>query len=286
MCSVATGPSKDSFQCLYRLGSIRKSTTTRAPSPMTSPLAEDHPQHLGDPGAHVLPAVRGAAVEVGAVAGPEHVAVAVVLQGHLALDDVEELHLPRLDDHLVRLHAPRPRPERGHHRPDLTLEEPRPQHVPLLGGPVEGDHRVVGLPAYQEPPRRGRLEEGADGHAESGGQLAEGGERRGQAPRLDLRQHARGEAGLLGELTLLQRPLGAEGLDPLAEGGHASASSGRPASRRSARATYTRTIFFRYGCVRSVLSSGLAGRYAASATRSISSGVRRSPTSRRAASAA
>ena len=38
-----------------------------------------------------------------------------------------------------------------------------------------------------------------------------------------------------------------------------------PARRRSARSTYTRVIFLRYGWVKSVLSSGFDGRLARSA---------------------
>ena len=43
----------------------------------------------------VLPAVRRAAVQVGAVARLEQVALAVVVERHLALEHVEELHLAR-----------------------------------------------------------------------------------------------------------------------------------------------------------------------------------------------
>src|SRR5262249_33796416 len=78
---------------------------------------------------------------------------------------------------------------------------------------------------------------------------------------LDLRQHARREPGLLGELALLELPLGSQPFDSLPQAAHAGTapSSGSPASRRSARATNTRVIFFRYGWVRSVLSSGFDG---------------------------
>src|SRR5215831_6743837 len=130
MVRVATGPSKPSRQCLYRAGSVLKSTIARSVSAMSPPprarrsgaarrnspwrapaprarvsrtsSAEDHPESPGRPGAHVLPAVRRAPVEIGAVAGLQQMPVAIVVEGDLALDHVEELHLPRLDDDLVR----------------------------------------------------------------------------------------------------------------------------------------------------------------------------------------
>src|SRR5438093_440369 len=64
MASVATGPSKLSFQCLYRAGSVRKSTRPRSPSVMSAPLrlSENDPERLGPLHPEILPAV-GLAVE-------------------------------------------------------------------------------------------------------------------------------------------------------------------------------------------------------------------------------
>src|SRR5947209_14223515 len=86
MASVATGPSKPSFQCLYLDGSVRKSTRTVSPSamsclPRATGLSQNDPERLGPLRAEILPAVRRAAVEQRAVTGLEQVAVAVVVQG-------------------------------------------------------------------------------------------------------------------------------------------------------------------------------------------------------------
>src|SRR2546427_6734727 len=106
MTSVATGPSKPSFQCLYLDGSVRKSTRTVSPSamsclPRATGLSQNDPERLGPLRAEILPAVRRAAVEQRAVTGLEQVAVAVVVQGDLAVDHVEELHLAALDHDLL-----------------------------------------------------------------------------------------------------------------------------------------------------------------------------------------
>src|SRR5947209_1330343 len=65
MASVATGPSKLSFQCLYRAGSVRKSTRPRSPSVMSAPLrlSENDPERLGPSRPEILAAGRRAAVE-------------------------------------------------------------------------------------------------------------------------------------------------------------------------------------------------------------------------------
>src|SRR2546425_826659 len=68
MTSVATGPSKPSFQCLYLDGSVRKSTRTVSPSamsclPRATGLSQNDPERLGPLRAEILPAVRRAAVE-------------------------------------------------------------------------------------------------------------------------------------------------------------------------------------------------------------------------------
>src|SRR3970040_1387037 len=128
IASVATGPLKYSFQCLYFAGSVRKSTVIGAPpSAMlrVSPLTQDDPERLGALGPEVFPAVGRAAVE-----------------------HVEELHLAWANDDLVGLRALGARAERRDHGSDLALEEPRAEHVPLLRGPVEGDHGVFALPAH------------------------------------------------------------------------------------------------------------------------------------------
>src|SRR5262249_47596031 len=310
IASVATGPSKDSFQCLYFAGSVRKSTVTlnmrhssstciihpqhatwhvdRGPIRLVHPvcrirgsvLTEDDPERLRALVPDVLPAVGCAAVEVGAVARLELLGLAIVMESDLALEHVEELHLPGIDDDLVRFDALGPGLERRHDRADLALEEPGPEDVPLLRRAVERYHRVLALSGHVEPPVGPLLEERADRHSQRGGELAESRQRRRQSSRFDLGHHARRHAGLLRELALLETALRPQALDARAQGGHGVAS------RRSARATKTRLIFFRYGCVKSGLSSGLDGLTAASATRWISSGVSRSPTSSAAAAGA
>src|SRR2546430_4345244 len=106
MASVATGPSKPSFQCLYLDGSVRKSTRTVSPSamsclPRATGLSQNDPERLGPLRAEILPAVRRAAVEQRAVTGLEQVAVAGVLQVYLAVDRVEDVHLAALDHYLL-----------------------------------------------------------------------------------------------------------------------------------------------------------------------------------------
>ena len=209
----------------------------------------DHPESLGGLGAHVLPAMGRAPVEIGAVARLQHVRLAIVVERDLALDHVEELHLSGLDDHLVGLDTLAARAERGDHRADLALEEPGAQHVPLAprcrrrtppGSRASGSRAA----ARSAPPRRARrwarrARPPACPRVWSDGR---------EPSRLDLRDHAGREPGLLRELALLELALGAQRLDPLAERRHAPAAPrapGRPASRRSARATKTRVIFLR-----------------------------------------
>ena len=165
-------------------------------------------------------------------------------------------------------------------RADLALEEPGAEHRPALRRAVEGDDRIVLLARDVDRPGGLPVEERGDRHAERARDLAERVQRRREPPRLDLRHHARRHVRLLGELALLELALHAERLDALAERRHGPdgpwpsndcvASSdtrslaGMPAMRRSARATNTRVIFLRYGCVKSVLSSGLDGPAATS----------------------
>src|SRR5215470_15501938 len=143
-----------SFQCLYWDGPVRKSTTTRS-LPVSAiddlqkdHLAQDHPEDLRHLVTHVFPTVRRAAIEIGAVSRLEDVGFTVVSEPHLPLHHVEELHLPRLQDHLVGLHALAARTERRDDRADLTVKEPGAEHVPLLGCPVERYDRIVLLPAH------------------------------------------------------------------------------------------------------------------------------------------
>src|SRR2546426_3843155 len=144
MTSVATGPSKPSFQCLYLDGSVRKSTRTVSPSamsclPRATGLSQNDPERLGPLRAEILPAVRRAAVEQRAVTGLEQVAVAGVVQGDLAVDHVEELHLAALDDDLLGRDPALLGPERRDDRADLALEEPGAQHRPALRPSVWSD---------------------------------------------------------------------------------------------------------------------------------------------------
>src|SRR4030095_8781440 len=287
MASTATGPSTESFQCRYRDGSVLKSTRTRSPlSAMRLP--QDDPERLRLLGAQVLPAVRHPAVEERAVAGLEQVAITVVVQRDLAFEHVEELHLSGLDDDLLGGEAAGLRAEGRDHRADLALEESRPEDGPSLRRPVEGHHRIVALAGDDDAALGLAIEERSDRHAERRGDLAEGVERGRETPRLDLRDHARGEVCFLGELALLKLALGSEQSDTLAQRRHATSSDAgpfpaSPAMAVSARATNTRVTRLRYGCVKSVLSSGLAGPAARSATRAICSRVSRSPTSAAAA---
>src|SRR2546425_4538408 len=250
-------------------------------------LSQDDPEGLGLLAAEILPAVRHAAVEERAVARLEQVAVAVVVECDLALEHVEELHLPGLDDDLLGREAARFRTERRDHRADLPLEEARAEDRPTLRGAVERHDRIVTLVRDDDAACRLAVEERRDRHTERGGDLAEGVERGREPPGLDLRDHARGKAGLLGELPLLQLALAPEAFDALAERRHATSSdvapSWRPAIAAIARATNTRVTFLRYGCVKSVLSRGFAGPAARSATRAIRSRVSRWPTSAAAA---
>src|SRR5438094_9122174 len=287
MASVATGPSKPSFQCWYLDGSVRKSTRTVSPSamsclPRATGLSQNDPERLGPLRAEILPAVRHAAVEQRAVAGLEQVAVAVVVQGDLAVDHVEELHLAALDDDLLGRDPALLGPERRDDRADLALEEPGAQHRPALRRAVEADDGVV-LPAGHHDRAGGlAVEQRGDRHAERCGDPTERVERRGEPPRLDLRHHARREVRLLRELALLQLALGTQAFETRAERGHATSAAGRPAGSSpardaSARATNTRVIFFREGWVKSVLSRGFAAPAARSATRVIRAGVSRWP---------
>src|SRR5213596_2555253 len=169
MASVATGPSKLSFQCLYRAGSVRKSTRPCSPSVMSAPLrlSENDPERLGPLHPEILPAVGRAAVEQRAVAGLELVTVAVVVQGDLASDHVEQLHLAALDDDLLGRDPALLGPERRDDRADLALEEPGAQHRPALRRAVEADDGVV-LPAGHHDRAGGlAVEERADRHAVS-----------------------------------------------------------------------------------------------------------------------
>src|SRR4030095_7026073 len=108
-------------------------------------LSQDDPEGLGLLRAEILPAVRYAAVEQGAVARLEEMSVAVVVERHLALEHVEELHLPGLDDDLFSREPARLRTERGDHRADLPLEEPGAEHGPQLGRSVDRHDRIVPL---------------------------------------------------------------------------------------------------------------------------------------------
>src|SRR5437867_12653798 len=119
MASVATGPSKLSFQCLYRAGSVRKSTRPCSPSVMSAPLrlSENDPERLGPLHPEILPAVGRAAAEQRAAAGLEPATAAVGVQGDLASDHVEQLHLAGLDDGLLGRDPTLLRPKR---RPDRT----------------------------------------------------------------------------------------------------------------------------------------------------------------------
>src|SRR5216117_1211377 len=255
MASVATGPSKPSFQCLYLDGSVRKSTRTVSPSamsclPRATRLSQNDPERLGPLRAEILPAVRRAAVEQRAVTGLEQVTVAVIVQGDLAVDHVEELHLTGFDDDLLGRDPALPEPERRDDRADLALEDPGSQHRPALRRAVEADDGIV-LPAGHDDRAGGlAVEQGADRHAERRRDPAERMERRREPPRLDLRHHARREVRLLRELALLQLARGAQALDAPAERGHATSAAGSPAGASpardaSARATNTRVIFFR-----------------------------------------
>src|SRR2546428_8511008 len=269
MASVATGPSKLSFQCLYRAGSVRKSTRPRSPSVMSAPLrlSENDPERLGPSRPEILPAVRRAAVEQRAVAGLEHVTVAVVVQGDLASDHVEQLHLAGLDDDLLGRDPALLGPERRDDRADLALEEPGAQHRPALRRAIEADDRVVLLAGHHDRAGGLAVEQRGDWHAERRGDPAERVERRGEPPRLDLRHHARRQVRLLRELALLQLALGAQALDTRAERGHATSAPGPPAGSSPARdasapATNTRVLLFREGWVKARVSRGL-GRPAA-----------------------
>src|SRR5438034_7508106 len=255
MASVATGPSKPSFQCLYLDGSVRKSTRTVSPSamsclPRATGLSENDPERLGPFRAEILPAVRRAAVEQRAVAGLEQVAVAVVVQSHLAVDHVDEFHLTGLDDDLLGRDPALLGPEGRDDRTDLALEKPGAQHGPVLRRAVEADDRVILLAGHHDRAGGLAVEQRAERHTERRGDPAERVERGREPPGLDLRHHTRRELRLLGELALLQLALGAETLDARAERGHATSSAGRPAGSSpardaSARATKTRVIFFR-----------------------------------------
>src|SRR6185295_16459059 len=199
------------------------------------PSPQYHPEDLGPSGPPVFPDMRTPAVQVGAVARLQEVGFIIVMETDLAFDDIEQLHLPGLEDYLLGAHALAARPERGHHRPDLAMKEAGAEHVPLLGGPVERHHRIVLAAGDVEAPIGPGLEERGDGDAQRARELTQGMQRGAESTRLDLREHARGQAGLLRELALLQGPLRAQRLDPLSQRDHAS--SPLPARRRSARST-------------------------------------------------
>src|SRR5439155_23179999 len=95
MASVATGPSKLSFQCLYRAGSVRKSTRPCSPSVMSAPLrlSENDPDRLGPLHLEILPAVGPAAVEQPAFAGLAAVTGAAGVPGDLGSDPARQRHL-------------------------------------------------------------------------------------------------------------------------------------------------------------------------------------------------
>src|SRR5713226_1718967 len=213
MARVATDPFTETFQCLYFAGSVRKSTmilvassAMLTDSPLALRLAQNHPERLGALGPQVLPAMRCPAVKIGAVPRLERLGLAIVMEGDLAFEDVKQLHLAGIDDDLVRLDALGARAKSRDDRADLALEEPGAQHVPLLRGAVEGYDGILALAADMETSVPGRLEERGDGHAEGGGQLAEGGQGRREPTRFDLGHHARRHARLLGELALLEPP--------------------------------------------------------------------------------
>src|SRR4029077_13258871 len=67
----------------------------------SSLLSENHPQGARLARTYVLPPVGRATVEQRAVARLQRVRVAVVVEGDLAFEHVEELHLARLNDDLV-----------------------------------------------------------------------------------------------------------------------------------------------------------------------------------------
>src|SRR3972149_5575761 len=71
--------------------------------------------------ADVARAVGGCAIDEGAVAFAHRVALVGVAECHLALEDVKELHLARLDDELVAGHAPQLAEERGDGRGEQAL---------------------------------------------------------------------------------------------------------------------------------------------------------------------
>src|SRR5207302_1657996 len=236
MASVATRPSKASLQCRYFDGSVLKSTCTRSPVSAMTPLAQDDPERLGLFATEILPPVGHAAVEERAVARLEQVAVAVVVERNLALQDVEELQLARLDDDLLGREAARLRTERRDHRADLALKEAGAEYGPPLRRPIERHHRVVALVRDDDAAGRLAVEERGDRHAEGRGDLAEGVERGREPARFDLRDHAGRQARLLRELALLQLALAAQPLDALAERRHATSSDAAPASPNPATA--------------------------------------------------
>src|SRR5438093_3254998 len=176
IASVAISPSMATFQCRYRDGSVRKSIGCSVFSVMPSSrrLAQNHPQRPGGPGPDVFPSVPRAAVEQGAVARLERMTLAVVVQRHLAVEHVEELHLPRLDHEIVGGCAARSRGQRRDHRADLAVEQPGAEDAPALGGAVERHDRIVLLPRHVNASRRLGIEQARDRHAERPRDLAAG----------------------------------------------------------------------------------------------------------------
>src|SRR5207245_7157604 len=107
----------------------------------------------------------------------QQVAVAVVVERDLALQDVEEPQVARLEDDLLGREAARLRTERRDHRADLSLEEAGAEYGPPLGRPSERHHRVVALVRDDDAAGGLAVEERGDRHAEGRGDLAEGVER-------------------------------------------------------------------------------------------------------------
>src|SRR5207249_3039562 len=262
-------------------------------SPRATGLSENDPERLGPLRAEILPAVRRAAVEQRAVTGLEQVTVAVIVQGDLAVDHVEELHLTGFDDDLLGRDPALPGPERRDDRADLALEEPGAQHRPALRRAVEADDGIV-LPAGHDDRAGGlAVEQGADRHAERRRDPAERMERRREPPRLDLRHHARREVRLLRELALLQLALGAQALDAPAPTTIRASRTTSPsiwtatATPSTGKSNEPRRRSFRYaerqpsagGSRMSVrISSGRFARYSMPSSRkSVSTGIVRSP---------
>src|SRR5262245_42774916 len=91
-------------------------------------LARDDPERARGAGPHVLPGMQHSPVKVSRVAGLEEVALAVVVEGDLAIEDVHELHLARLDEDALGRYAGAPAAEGRDDRPDLAPEQSGRQH--------------------------------------------------------------------------------------------------------------------------------------------------------------